>query len=59
MNETFKFYNLKSFPGLLYTLTSKGEVFLELTMEINNFKFANNVDWIILNVHRKKLKKMA
>ena len=59
MNETFKFYNLKPFPGLLYTLTSKGEVSLELTMEINNFKFANNVDWIILYAHRKKLKKMA
>lgn len=59
MNETFKFYNLKLFPGLLYTLTSKGEVSLELTMEINNFKFANNVDWIILYAHRKKLKKMA
>lgn len=59
MNETFKFYNLKLFPELLYTLTSKGEVSLELTMEINNFKFANNVDWIILYAHRKKLKKMA
>ena len=31
MIETFKFYNQKPFSGLVYTLTSNGEVSLELT----------------------------
>ena len=31
MIETFKFYNQNPFSGLVYTLTSNGEVFLELT----------------------------
>ena len=31
MIETFKLYNQKLFWGLVYTLTSKGEISLELT----------------------------
>ena len=31
MIETFKFYNQNPFSGLVYTLTSNGEVSLELT----------------------------
>ena len=33
MIETFKFYNQNPFSGLVYTLTSNGEVSLELTYE--------------------------
>ena len=31
MIDTFKFYNQNPFSGLVYTLTSNGEVSLELT----------------------------
>jgi len=33
MIEPFMFYNQKPFWGLVYTLTSKGEISLELTYE--------------------------
>ena len=45
MIETFKFYNQNPFSGLVYTLTSNGEVSLELTYgDKMIFKFVDEID---------------